>query len=616
MDQKRKWIMGILLVFTIMGNLTLSVYPRIRVQAAGASQEVSEESKDESGESGGNQGGESLEESAEMYEVVYAHADGQNGYYRTKPSVEIRNMDDKAVTKYQLKSGDAELTSGTLEGVNQGAVILPEIFPEGTSTLEVWLESSEVVYQEVDGSRQQFTFRIDTIAPELSLSAPVGFDVWYTEDVIVTADAMDATMGSGLQSMRWFVNGNLIEEKNLTSFSPDEGGLQEQMITESSSNGKPIPIVVEVIDRAGNVTSMNRGLYIDRRAPTIGWSGATDYMISGQPVSISNTLQDENGLASKSVQIRFQDVDGVVSERECSDWQNRAEGNIVSMRLEQDGIYEITARASDYAGHETVQTMHLTVDQTCPVVRYVDQLNGTYLPYFEWNYDAKDMVSDFTSYEYHMKLDGFLYLPNERVTGEGMHLFQVEAVDAAGNKSEMQASFVVDHTAPNILFRNVEDGATYTESVGMIISTEDENDYIQKIEINGERQKISGTSQFYQFPMQESGDYTVTVTANDLAGNRVQRTIRFTVQEKATVVSKVISPVKNMLSAVGLGKQNEAKRVPIDGEENANVEDGFAWYQIAFMLAVVLVICGLGGLQIYENCKSLNKKKQQNHSEE
>ena len=44
------------------------------------------------------------------------------------------------------------------------------------------------------------------------------------------------------------------------------------------------------------------------------------------------------------------------------------------------------------------------------------------------------------------------------MTGEGWHTLEVKAVDAAGNIGVSRADFVIDHSAPEIVFRDVREG--------------------------------------------------------------------------------------------------------------------------------------------------------------
>ncbi|MDD3404513.1 MAG: hypothetical protein PHQ72_14360 [Hespellia sp.] len=609
MDRKRQWMIKVMMIMAAACVLSLSLKLVPHAESA--------------------EGEEKPEIS--LYELQYDQPNGENGFYCTRPMVKLVHHDENTVTKYELKASGAVLTNGCLGNVDENIVIPTEYFREGRVCLDVWMEAPhivdapepepdnpegdnpepdkteedvvesepdnpEIVWKEVPSTRQTITFLIDTQAPTISMEAPDGFDAWYLDDVTIRTSVSDGDGISGLMSMKSFLNGQETENVDLAILEGTNTYSENTMVRGSSENGNPIEVLIEVKDRAGNQSSMTRKLSVDRMPPQISWEGISDYLISGKPLEFSGIVSDENGIAAKKMQIHFQGTDGNETETENADWQSRDNQQTAANYWEADGIYEVQIKARDLAGREAEQSIHVTIDQTSPVIRYVEQLNGSYLPYFEWNYEAKDMVEDFSTYEYQMKVDGMLYQPKERIMGEGMHLFQVLAVDAAGNQNEMQAGFVIDHTKPEIRFGNVRDGEAYTESVEAEISARDPQDSIQRIAINGEKQKINTSSRFYLFPFQEPGVYEISVSAVDLAGNKTQQNISFQVEAKKGV-TKVLEKF-----GIVRGKTDKVKEPEKTDEEKLKL------YQKAIMLGVVILISGLAGLQIYQNLIRDNKK--------
>lgn len=601
MDQKRRWMMGVIVACLLTAGCILPFQQVIFAKNADtedvSDSETPEEHPDEKPE-------EKPEEPVpQIYEIQYDSPDGENGYYRTKPTVKIISRDERNFTKYLLKMDGIEVGNGCLEGVDQTMEIASSNFGEGIILLEIWMEDEEGI--EIAESRKQVTFMVDTMAPTISMTAPNGFDVWYDGDVPVGIEASEVGRGSGLGYVRSFINGTLIDNVDVSASENAEVYAGNVQVTESSVNGSAIFILAEIVDRAGNRANMTNTVFIDREAPQIVWGGVSDYQISGKPLSLTGSVTDENGISYQSAQVHFCDTAGKESSRDLSEWLSTPGENTRGLCLDQDGSYTITAETSDKAGHTVEQMIHVTIDQTSPIIRYVDQLSGSYLPYFEWNYESGDMVSDFTSYEYHMKMDGILYQSKQRISSEGIHMFQVDAVDAAGNKNEIQAAFVIDHTPPKILFGNVEDEMTYEEGIVLNISTEEDSDYIQKIVINGEKQKTNAASRYFQFPMQEAGVYEVNVTASDLTGNRTQQTITFEIKDEATIKSIVLEPVKKVLDKIGVKQTTRKDKNEIqDAEEQKELKT----YQIALMLLIAIGIMVCASWQIYENLKRYNKK--------
>ena len=151
-----------------------------------------------------------------------------------------------------------------------------------------------------------------------------------------------------------------------------------------------------------------------------------------------------------------------------------------------------------------------------------------------------DLIQDFTTYTYTVSLDGRLYPLGETVNREGLHFLEVKAVDAAGNVGTASAEFVVDHTAPKVIFRNLEEGKVYEEQQTFQVTLEDQKDEIREIRINGIRQKTSTHSKIYQYTVEDERDYEVTVKASDRAGNETTERITFEVAGKETLVEQIL----------------------------------------------------------------------------
>lgn len=121
-----------------------------------------------------------------------------------------------------------------------------------------------------------------------------------------------------------------------------------------------------------------------------------------------------------------------------------------------------------------------------------------------------------------MTLDGKLYLGTE-IAEEGNHKLVVSSVDRAGNLSEeFKVSFTIDKTAPVITVSGVEDGKVYTEAVTPVVKVN------EKATIN---MTLDGKT-YDGAAIKNLGKHTLVVTAIDEAGNKSEKTISFTIEEK------------------------------------------------------------------------------------
>ena len=187
-----------------------------------------------------------------------------------------------------------------------------------------------------------------------------------------------------------------------------------------------------------------------------------------------------------------------------------------------------------------MENLQVIIDKRNPVIAQIEQFRDRHLQFFQWNYSQEEVVQDFTSYTYAVYLDNRVYEPNLKYMREGKHTLEVTAKDAAENVSKAAACFVIDRTAPEILFQNAEEGKTYEKEVEVSVQLENEEDLFETIIIDGERQKTDGKEPVFRYLFQDAGVHEIQVSAADLAGNRSDRKIRFEVKEKKAFLQKLM----------------------------------------------------------------------------
>lgn len=203
--------------------------------------------------------------------------------------------------------------------------------------------------------------------------------------------------------------------------------------------------------------------------------------------------------------------------------------------------------AADGAGHIASAARRFTIDRHNPVIRYIDELDGTYQKSFRLDHTYGELIQDFTTVTCTVTLDGQLYPLGKHVIREGLHILELKAVDSAGNVGTAKAEFVIDHTAPEIVFKDLKEGEAYEETHTFQVTVSDQNDTIQEIRINGIRQATSGHSKIYQYTVEEEKSYEVSVKAVDRAGNQTVERISFEIVPKATLAEQILKPIQETL---------------------------------------------------------------------
>ena len=117
------------------------------------------------------------EEKIEKFQLAIPPEDGKNGYYVTRPEVELCHVSKVGVTKYCFTDSNGQSMEGVLSQENEKASIEKERFQEGKNHLSVWMEDAEG--NRLEESSVEKDFLIDTKAPTLYLQTPRGEGSWY-----------------------------------------------------------------------------------------------------------------------------------------------------------------------------------------------------------------------------------------------------------------------------------------------------------------------------------------------------------------------------------------------------------------------------------------------------
>ncbi len=434
-------------------------------------------------------------------------------------------------------------------------------------------------------------------SPSVSLHAEDGFDTWHRESVRVTVEVEEPGtqygFSTGLSSVTCYAAGDPVARR---IYSDSQGPVicenLQFMVENESGNGEGITVMIHVSDRAGNVAVKTEKIYIDRKPPSLQITGAHEMMITSDAVQLGLEAADDNILEKVQADIWMTDMQGRKSCPEAAapeDWEMSEQGRRTVLYLEKDGIYECTLSAEDSAGNRSERKIIFTIDRTSPVIRYADQMDGQYIPFFKWNYGSEEMIEDFTEYSYQMYLNGKPYFSGTRVDREGVWLLEIRAEDAAGNISAAEAVFVIDHTAPVIHWGDTENGGSYEDSTMLSIWVDGKGEWLDQISINGEKQKLSSDSRIFQYEITDAGNYAVEVKVSDLAGNEKTEKICFDVRERDGIIEKIVQPVKHAFA---------------ERKQQDNAESGGTVLILAFT-GGLLVICALLGRFIWvKNRKS------------
>ena len=523
------------------------------------------------------------------YELEISKADGKNGYYLSKPSVMITHNGAYGTTVYELKHGEDTLLQGRIKYiVSQEAEeqktkisLEGEVFEEGKNILHVFMEDEEGnVIPEYD---ETIEIRIDTQSPTVTLEAPEGFSTWYQKEAWIRVVSEDGAWGSQVDTVTCYVGNKIIgnSKENQSEF----------LITQTSKSGEGVPVTVTVTDQAGNKTEKTQKLFIDSLAPTVSLTGAADYLITSQPVTLEYQATDENKLESCRAVIDYEKPEGekkteVIDSEEK--WSLKNGSASLVKTFQEDGIYKTSIQAVDKAKQKSEHFLQFMIDTKNPVIKMVDELQGKYLKKFSWDYPVDVFIKDFTTFVHQIQMDGRLYPIGTEIDTEGRHTLQVNAIDAAGNEAVARAEFVIDHTPPKIQFYQVEEGAQYEGILNFQVDSRKKEDWIEEVLINGKRQTLKKEDGKYTFQITNPGEYAVSVTAADLAGNEAEENISFEIVPEKTILEKAAAPIQKILSG-----KTEKEQKNRQGEKENRHFAMLKWIVIGSIITILLIMTGV-----------------------
>lgn len=533
-------------------------------------------------------------EEVELYQISYEEPDGKNGYYVKRPQVSLRHISPNGITKYRAMNGMGDKQEGTLNHIGTENVI-SERFTEGKNILEVWMEDADG--QVIEGSESRMEFMLDLLNPKVKVNAPKGFRTWYQDEAVLSVETDDGVRGSQVAEIECKVGDRVIGKV--------EGNTAQFRITEPADNGQGILFHVTVTDHAGNHTESIERLSIDKKAPETSITGIQDYQITSRPVQITYMAKEENLMKEINAGIHHEDEKGNTTQKNISGWEENRQEKISHQTLNENGIYKVHISAVDMAGHESKTEKQVIIDKDNPVIMHVEELDGKYMKAFQWGYETRDWIQDFTSYTYLMQLDDEVYKPGEKIEKEGTHILRVSAEDAAGNTGEASAKFVIDRTPPVIHFQNVSEGEIYEKERTIKIQTDKKEDFIEKVKINGKEQKLKKkNADSYECKVNEEKAYEIEVLAKDFAQNETVSRVSFQIGAEKTMLQKIIDPLKKTF---GGGKDSKNSSEQGDSGSKKGTKGGYLLWKIAGGLAAGSLI-GIVGYRKREYLKAFIKR--------
>jgi subtilase family serine protease/flagellar hook assembly protein FlgD len=400
----------------------------------------------------------------------------------TPPSVSITGVDNgacyaRAVTPV-VNATDANLgaVSATLDR---------QPFTSGATVAQEGTHAVAAVALDNAGHQTsaQVLFSIDTTSPTITMPNVDG--QFFVQPVTLVFSVTDTTAP---------ITGAALDGVPFTS-----GGLV-------SAEGRHV-LTVQAHDCAGNQSSRTVAFVIDRTAPTLVLSGATDQSTVSGPVVITADASDAN-LVSVALEL-----DGAPY--------------VAGTPISAHGLHLVSGVATDAAGNSTHASLAFTIDNTAPRIFVDGVADGDVLGH---SVTPIVTVTDSDLAGWDASVDGVPLPTGGAVNSEGIHNLAVVAHDLAGNQSTLSISFTIDLTPPAIDIAGVASGVCYAHDVVPTYSAQDAN-------LTSASGTLDGVTFASGSTVGAEGDHNLIVSARDGADHAVSKTTPFVVDKTAPSIS-------------------------------------------------------------------------------
>lgn len=389
--------------------------------------------------------------------------------------------------------------SATLDG---------EPFTAGTvvTSEEIHRIEVEAIDSAGNSSSAVVSFTVDKTAPEIALvltGTLHGTDVFSTDVVPeLTVNDLTTTMITATLDDQPYEFGPIVE------------GAFHRLGPVIASEQKH-ELVVTATDEAGWSSTETIVFTIDKTAPALTILANGTSLIGGTYFGTDVTL--DGAIIDDTATTLTMTLDG-------SDY---TPGTPISIEDE----HMVTASVTDAAGWTTpAGPLTFTIDKTAPVVTLL--ANGAPLPAGDYAFDGDVAftytVDDITATVVDLTLDGAAYEPGTPVTGEGSHVIEGSARDAAGQTAPVAPfSFRIDKTRPvvtiSVAGEPLAEGQLFGEAITATISATDDNLGDLDILLDGEVPPVTildetANSRTVSIEVDTEAIHTLEVVATDDAG--------------------------------------------------------------------------------------------------
>lgn len=368
---------------------------------------------------------------------------------------------------------------------------------------------------------------IDSVAPVLTIGAPVSGFITNAASVIVTGTASDSS-----------------------PFGVTAGTSDVAVVNGAFSTTRPLgsegehTIELVATDAAGNVASQSVTVTIDRSLPAVQITTPVQgsFLATATP-AVAVQWSDAKGVDAESLQVL---IDG---EDRTARFMKSSDGATGTPDALGEGPHRIVVRVRDRAGNVAEASASFTVDTTPPDVAIEEPTDGFFTA--SATVDVRGRVSDASAVRVSVNgvdaaIAGDAFTATGVPAGDaGLTTIRAVATDAAGNTRETSIRVNVDRAPPVVRITTPGAGA-YLKGPSLTVTGTVTDVSPHTVDVNGQTAVVDGGTFTAQIPATD-GALTIRATATDAAGNNAAAEVAVTIDTKAPDIS-VSSPATGTIT--------------------------------------------------------------------
>lgn len=281
---------------------------------------------------------------------------------------------------------------------------------------------------------------------------------------------------------------------------------------------------VRATDGCNNTCEVTKHFYIDNTSPDIKITGIGENNVASIPLQVNVCVREmfyED--ANVDVLLSKKDAMGQFIQVMSKSYGMKASSDCITLPELTDGEYKMVVTSTDIGKNISRTEQVFKVDTISPIMGELSDIDGKYFDSFRLK-KTDYKISDLTKVNVTATLNGADITENDVIIGEGKYKLRLSAVDEAGNTSEREATFIIDHTPPQIVIEGVDRKGNLRFGKLVSVSLFDNEDMLKSVSYNGRNIAIKDNKAFVK--IDSIGDLSLKISAKDDAGNEINREIR------------------------------------------------------------------------------------------